>query len=133
MEFKGAGGSEGGIIRYFVGLLMFIGGLYLLLRSIHVMNFWGHGMFRFGGYDITTGYLLIPFMFGVGMIFYNSQNWLGWILSGGALVALIFGVITSVQLTLNGMSAFDLLIILTLTVGGLGLLLSSLRRRDSSF
>ena len=70
---------------------------------------------------------MIPLIFGVGMIFYNAKNYLGWILAGGSVVALIFGVISSIQFSFRSMTSFDLIVILVLAVGGLGILLSSLR------
>jgi len=50
----------------------------------------------------------------------------GWLLSAGSLIALVFGVISSVNFTLRGMTAFDLLVILVLVFGGLGLFVKSL-------
>ena len=66
-------------------------------------------------------------MFGVGIIFYDVRKWYGWLLAGGSLVALIFGVIASIQFNFVRMSAFDLIVILVLAIGGLGLLLRSLK------
>lgn len=129
MSFEGAGGSSGGIGRFFLGLVMLIGGGYMLLDSIHVHNNFGLGtrMFSYGGFGITSGFILIPMMFGIGMVFYNAKNPIGWLLFIGALVALIFGVISSIQFTMGSMSLFELLVILVLFVGGIGLLLASLK------
>lgn len=126
---RGAGGSEGGTGSFLIGLIMMIGGGYLLLDGIVIRPNFGLGAraFGIGGVSITSGMILIPFMFGVGMIFYNSKNWLGWLLAGGSLVALIFGVIANMTLQLGRMSAFDLIVILVLFVGGIGLFLRSLR------
>ena len=126
---RGAGGSDGGTGTFLIGLVMMIGGGYLLLNGIVVRPNFGMGarVFGIGGVTITSGMVLIPFMFGVGMIFYNSRNWIGWILACGALIALIFGVIANMTLELARMSAFDLIVILVLLVGGLGLFLRSLR------
>ncbi|MEJ6404996.1 hypothetical protein [Yoonia sp. 2307UL14-13] len=126
---RGAGGSDGGTGSFLIGLIMMIGGGYLLLNSIVVRPNFGLGAvaFRFGGFPITSGMILIPFMFGVGMIFYNSKNWIGWLLAGGSLIGLIFGVIANMELQLTRMSAFDLIVILVLLVGGIGLFLRSLR------
>ena len=74
---------------------------------------------------------MIPFMFGIGMIFYNSKNYLGWILTIGSLIMLIFGVISSINFRLRSMSAFELIVILVLLVGGIGLFLNSLRNFDA--
>lgn len=123
---KGAGGSDGGISRFVIGLLMFISGTYLLLKSIHVHFNLGYS-YSYGNFRITSGFVMIPFMFGIGLIFYNAKNVLGWILAGGSLVLLIFGVITNTQFRLQRMDAFELITILVLMIGGVGLFLSSFR------
>lgn len=125
----GAGGNDGGVGSFVIGLIMMIGGGYLLLNGIIVRpNFsMGARVFGIGGFAITSGMVFIPFMFGVGMIFYNSRNWIGWILAVGALVALIFGVIANMSIQMARMSGFDLIVILVLLVGGIGLFLRSLR------
>jgi hypothetical protein len=126
---RGAGGSDGGTGAFVIGLVMMIGGGYLLLNGIVVRPNFGLGarVFGIGGVAITSGMILIPFMFGVGMIFYNARNWFGWGIAGASLVALIFGVIANMTLQLARMSAFDLIVILVLLVGGIGLFLRSLR------
>ena len=129
---RGAGGSDGGEISFLLGLVMMCGGFYLLLNSIVVRAGFGFGysLYAVGGFNITSGMVMIPFIFGVGMIFYNSRNPLGWLLAVGSLVALIFGVIASVNFRFRPMSAFDLMVIFVLSFGGLGLFLSSLRRHS---
>lgn len=129
MSFDGAGGTSGGIGGFFLGLAMLIGGGYMLLNSIHVYNNFSLGMrmYGVGGMGITSGMVLIPMMFGIGIVFYNSKNPIGWLLFLGSLIALIFGVISSIQFSMSSMSLFDLLVILILLVGGIGLLMRSLR------
>ena len=86
------------------------------------------GFSAFGGnYGISGGMVLIPLMFGIGMVFFNAKNIFGWILFIGSITALIFGVIASLHFSFATMSAFDLLVILVLAIGGLGLFLRSLR------
>ena len=125
---RGAGGRDGGVGTFFIGVIMMIGGGYLLLNGITVRPNFGLGsrVFGIGGFPITSGMVLIPFMLGVGLLFYNSEKWIGWIIAGASLVALIFGVISSMTLHISRMSAFDLLVVLVLLVGGIGLFLRSL-------
>jgi uncharacterized protein len=132
MPFSGAGGSKGGVGRFFIGLVMIVAGGYLFFDSIRVTHNFGFGraLFSYGGFDLTTGMVLVPFIFGVGMIFYNAKNWLGWLLAGASLVMLAFGIIASIRFRFQSMSAFDLMVILVLFVGGIGLFLSSLREYD---
>lgn len=133
---KGAGGTSGGLGQFFIGLIMMCGGFYMLLNAITVTSSFGMGMRLYGfsamggNYNITSGMIMIPFIFGVGLIFYNSKNILGWILSIGAITGLIFGVISSIRFSFRTMTSFDLIVILILAVGGLGLFLRSLKALD---
>ena len=70
---------------------------------------------------------MIPFMFGVGFLFYDSKNWIGWILTAGSIIALIVGVIASIRFSFKAMTAFELITILVLAIGGLGLFIRSFR------
>lgn len=136
---KGAGGSSGGIGHFFIGLIMMCGGFYMLLNAITVTSSFGLGsrlynLNAFGtSFGITGGTVMIPFMFGIGLIFYNGKNILGWLLSICSISALIFGVISSVRFSLRTMSSFDLIVILVLAIGGLGLFLRSLKAIDAKY
>ena len=126
---RGAGGTSGGTGQFFLGLVMMCGGFYLLLDSVVVSSAfgWGTRLFGIGGVGSTGGMVLIPLIIGVAMIFYNARNALGWLLAIASLAGLVFGVIASLSLSLRTMSAFELICILVLAFGGLGLFLRSLR------
>ncbi|MGB1311795.1 MAG: hypothetical protein ACPG47_11310 [Leucothrix sp.] len=130
---RGAGGSDGGLMSFLIGLVMMCSGFYMLLNAIVIRSRFGFGynLYNVGGFSITSGMIMIPFIFGVGLIFYNSKNYLGWILAGVSLISLIFGVIASVNFSFQRMSAFDLIVILVLAFGGLGLFLRSLYPAES--
>ena len=130
---KGAGGNSGGIGQFFVGVIMMCGGFYMLLNAINVTSNFALSSRLYGAsmlgnqMSITGGMIMIPFMFGVGFLFFNSKNFIGWILAIGSIAALIFGVIASVRFSLKPMTAFELIVILVLAIGGLGLLLRSFK------
>jgi hypothetical protein len=129
----GAGGTPGGTGRFFMGLLMMTIGGYLFLSNIVVSNSFSlsQSFWRYGFVNLTQGMVLFPFMFGIGMIFYNSKNVLGWLLSIGSLAILTFGVISSIGFNLRQMNAFELIGILVLMIGGIGLFLGSLRASNT--
>lgn len=87
----------------------------------------GYSLYRVGNLSLTSGMVLVPFIFGVGLIFYNSKNFLGWLLATASLIMLLFGVIASINFRLAPISAFELITMLVLAVGGVGVFLSSLR------
>ncbi len=135
---KGAGGTPGGIGQFFMGLAMMCGGFYLLFNAIQVRSTFGLGyslyrMNAFGqGFAITSGMVMLPFIIGIVMVFFDGKSKLGWLLSLGSLTALIVGVISSIQFHFKAMSAFDLVVILVLAFGGLGLFLRSLSSHAGS-
>ena len=94
---RGAGGTNGGIGQFLMGFVMMCGGFYMLLNAIMVTSNFGAGMRLYG---------------------FNAF--------GGAY-AVTSGVIASIKFTFRAMSAFDLIVILVLSAGGLGLFLRSLR------
>lgn len=136
---NGAGGTSGGIGTFFIGLIMMCIGFYLLLNAISVTSSFNFSSRLYGfaamgnNLSITGGMIMIPFIFGVGIIFYDSKKIVGWLLSAGSLTALIFGVIASVKFNLKTMTAFELLTIFVLAVGGLGLFLRSLKKIDAKY
>jgi len=131
---RGAGGTPGGVWRFLLGVAMVIVGLYLLLNAIRVVHGFGfgRGLYTVGGFGITSGMILIPFIIGVVIIFYDRDKWYGWLLGVGSLLALIIGAIASIQFSFQGMSAFDIIVVLVLLFGGVGLVLSSLQDLNQS-
>lgn len=135
MSYRGAGGTDGGIGSFIIGLSMMVIGFYLLLRGITVRPNFGMGsqMFSVGGFPVTTGMVLIPFAFGVAMVFYNGRSIIGWFLALASILSLVAGVIASINFSLVGISAFDLIVIFVLLFGGIGLFLRSLAAQRGLF
>jgi hypothetical protein len=75
--------------------------------------------------------IMLPLIFGIGMIFYKSSNFLGWAIAIGSLSALVIGVIVNTHFMLRPMSLFEMLGIFILAVGGLGLFLRACADRKN--
>ncbi len=130
-KVEGAGGTPGGIYTFLFGLGMTIGGGYLFVNHVQVgyraWGFFGRSLGGgFGAYG-GQGLMLIPLLIGIGFLFFNSKSIVGWILMGGGALIILLGIITSLRFHFPQTSLYNLLVMLVLLVGGLGLMLRSLR------
>ena len=119
---RGAGGTEGGVAQFFVGLAMAVGGAYMLTQRVTVTSgFWSF----FGGH--TFGVSLLPLVVGAGVLFYDGRSRLGWLLTAGGALIVLLGILLNLRIYFEPTSLFDTLVMLVLLAGGLGLLARSLR------
>ncbi len=119
---KGAGGTQGGVASFAVGLLMAVGGGYLLAERVTVSSgFWSW----FGPH--TSGLSLVPLIVGAGLLFFDGKSRAGWILTACGIVIVLLGVLMNLRIYFEPTSLFDTLLMLVLLAGGVGLMARSLR------
>ena len=119
---RGAGGTEGGVGTFVLGLAMAVAGGYLLTTQVTVTSgFWGY----FGRQ--TFGLTLLPLVVGLGFLFYDGSSRVGWVLTGGGAIVIFLGILMNLQIYFQPTSLFHTLIMLALLGGGLGLVARSLR------
>ncbi|MDZ7267290.1 MAG: hypothetical protein ONB48_08160 [candidate division KSB1 bacterium] len=119
---QGAGGTSGGVGKFFLGMLMTVAGGYLLLNQVTVTS----GYWMIFGYN-AFGLSLLPLIVGIGMLFFNGRSMIGWLLTGAGFVIIIAGILSHVDIYFRPTSLFNTLIMLTLLAGGIGLVARSLR------
>jgi hypothetical protein len=124
---KGAGGTEGGIVEFLLGLVMAVGGGYLLTNQVTISSgFWGW----FGPH--TFGLSLLPLIVGCGLLFFDGRSRGGLVLTVGGAAIILLGILMNLRIFFEPTSLFNTLIMLVLLAGGLGLLARSLRPKSSS-
>ena len=116
------GGTEGGLASFLLGAALAVAGGYLLLNQVQVTG----GYWRWWGPN-TFGLTLIPLILGVGLLFFNGKSVAGWLLSVGGVVIIFAGVLASMDIYFRQTSLYNVLIMLVLFAGGLGLMARSLR------
>ena len=120
---KGAGGTNGGILEFFLGVAMAAGGGYMLTQTVTVrFGEW----FSFWGYD-SFGLALVPLMFGVGLLFFDGSSIAGRILTVAGVAIVVFGVLLQMRLGWARTSLFNVIVMVVLLSGGLGLIARSVR------
>jgi uncharacterized protein len=121
-RFRGAGGTPGGLGEFLLGLAMAVAGGYLLTQQVTVTS----GFWHLWGYN-AFGLSLVPFIFGVGILFFNGRSRIGWLLLIAGSVIILAGILMNLEIYFRSTSLFNTLIMLVLLFGGIGLLARSLR------
>ena len=121
-RFRNVGGTSGGIAEFLIGLVMAVLGGYLLTQQVSVTS----GYWTFYGYS-SFGLSLIPFIFGVGILFFNGKSVIGWLLLIVGVVIILAGIIMNLQIYFRQTSLFNTIVMLVLLAGGIGLIARSLR------
>jgi hypothetical protein len=129
---RGAGGRPGGHGLFLFGLVLAAGGLWLLFDSVRattapfgLVSGWMHG---FGGaFEATSqAIVFVPFMLGVGLLFYESRWKAGWVLFGLGLLLLGVEILSRIRFFVN-VKLTALLLMLALIAAGSALMLRALR------
>jgi hypothetical protein len=119
---RGAGGTEGGVGPFFLGLAMSVAGAHLLTQRVIVTSgFWSY----FG--SRTSGLTLLPLVIGAGFLFFDGKSRVGWVLTLGGALVIFLGVLLNLRIYFDPTSLFDTLVMLILLAGGLGLVARSLK------
>lgn len=98
-----------------------LGGYFLANQVSVVGSYWS-----FYGAN-TFGMTLVPMLIGVGILFWNGRNLIGWLLTGAGALFILAGVIANMHIYFRPASLFNTLVMLILLVGGLGLIARALR------
>jgi hypothetical protein len=107
-------------------MIMVIIGGYLLLTHVTVHSgFWNFLGFR------SFGVSLLPFLFGIALLFTNGRSIIGWFLAIAGLLIIFAGIIANLSIYFAPASLFDTLLMLVLLVGGTALVFRSLRSLPS--
>jgi hypothetical protein len=75
----------------------------------------------------TFGLSLVPFIMGIGFLFFNGKSFAGWLLTVGGLAIILAGILMSLHIYFQPTSLFNTLVMFVLLFGGLGLVIRSLK------
>ena len=117
------GGTPGGTGLFLFGLALAIAGGYLIMNQVQVTS----GYWRWWG-ENTFGLTLLPLVIGIGLLFFNGRSIAGWLLAGGGAVIIFVGILTNLEIYFRQTSLFNVILMLVLFAGGLGLMARALKR-----
>lgn len=119
---RGAGGTEGGVATFLVGVVMAVAGGWLVANQVTVSG----GQWALWGYN-SFGLSLVPFIAGVALLFFDGRSIAGWLLLLAGLVIVLAGVLVNLRIWYQPTSLFNTLLMFGLLAGGIGLLVRALR------
>jgi len=129
-RFIGAGGTPGGIGTFLLGFAMACAGAWLITNQVTVSS----GFFASGfvvpviNYQMNSfGLSLIPFIIGIGFLFFDGKSVAGWLLTIAGLVIILAAILMSLHIYFRPTSLFNTLVMLVLLFGGLGLVFRSFK------
>lgn len=129
-KFVGAGGTPGGVGTFLIGFAMACAGGWLLTNQVTVSSqYFASGfMIPVVNYRMNEfGLSLIPFIIGIGLLFFNGKSIAGWLLTIAGLAIIIAGILMSLHIYFRPTTLFNTLVMLVLLFGGFGLVLRSLK------
>ncbi|MGB0991064.1 MAG: hypothetical protein ACPG32_01175 [Akkermansiaceae bacterium] len=124
------GGTEGGTGSFLMGggLLLMAVGMYLFLDSVRVESGhygWMSGMIGRGlqGLETTSmGIVFVPFLIGVGVLFFDASKKWAWWLAAAGLGVIVVEILSRIRFVLD-MKTTHLLMILVMVAAGAGMAL----------
>ncbi len=114
---------------FFIGLLMFAGGLFMVLQNIIVRTSWGSGYFyRIGGWNVPNGMVMLPLLIGIVMLFMLDKKFFGWLVTVLGIIFILLTIIMSVNISWKTSSAYVFVLMFGLVAAGGGLMLRGMFR-----
>lgn len=123
---QGAGGTPGGIGTFLIGFVCAVAGGWMLVNQVAVHS----GGWSLWGYN-SFGLSLLPFIGGVGLLFFNGRSVFGWLLLIAGLTIIAAGILVNLNIYFRPTSLFNTLMMLGLVAAGIGLIARSVKSLPS--
>ena len=121
--------EEGNDALYlFIGIILLAAGLFMLSKRVMVHSSWY--IWRFGGFDLSSGTVTIPLIIGIIWYFFDSKSLIPKIIITISVIFLILSIIMGIRINFVTTSLFDYILIFGMAAAGAGLLLKSMFKKN---
>lgn len=110
-------------VYFLVGLALLCGGLFLIFQNTTLYT--NFTLMDIMGFTPPFGVVLIPFIIGVGVLFFNEKSFIGWLLTIMGLVIIVLGILMGLKVYFNKISLAQGLIMFGMAAAGAGLTLKA--------
>ncbi|MBQ9659495.1 MAG: hypothetical protein IJV31_12210 [Clostridia bacterium] len=122
---KGNEGNE--LLQFFIGVILLGAGLFMLSKRVMVHSSWY--VWRVGGFDLSSGTVIIPLIIGIIWYFVNPKSIASKVIITLSVIFIVLSIIMSVRINFVTTSLFDYILILGMAAAGSGLLLKTLFKK----
>lgn len=123
------GSSDHELLQFFIGFLLFGGGVYWILNSFTVSSAWGGGYWSLFGMRLPSGTMLIPFLIGIGLLFFLDRKIIGGIVCCLGLLIILISILTSLEFHAVRNSLYVYLLMFSMVAAGAALLIKTLFKK----
>ncbi len=110
--------QQNDLLVFLGGLAMLVAGLYWITTKVTVSSSFFGGAFSFGGMNINSGLIVVPFIACIVWLFVDPDSFWAKICLGLSFVLIIAAIIMSTQLHMRSTTLYEYLIILVFIFGG---------------
>lgn len=108
--------KENPLMQFLAGLVMLAAGLYWFMSSVHVTT--GFGSFMLGSFRVGTGLVIVPFLVGIVLLFYNFDSILAKIITMLGIIIIIASIIMNTHFYFTSRNLYEYLLMLVFIFGG---------------
>ena len=110
------------LLQFLAGLAMLVAGLFIFSQKVMVYSgFFEYG-FRLGGFHMSNGLIMVPFIVGVVWMFASEGSFPSKAFTAAGVLIIIVAVIMTTNISLVHITLFEWIVILVLIFGGAGML-----------
>lgn len=120
---------RGNILTFLSGIIVFLIGIYMVFQNTTISTTFTLG--RFLGFSPNFGIVLLPFLIGVIILFFNERSILGWFLIISGVLIIVIGILMGLRIYFRPVSLIKGLFMFGTIAAGFGLILKGLFRRNN--
>lgn len=116
--------DQGSLKAFLFGVLLTALGIYLIFQITSVQASWY--LWSVGGFSLPGGTTTIPLLVGIGILFYNSDSFIGKLITFIGVAIILITIIMSVRLVFRTTSLFNYILMFGSVFAGVGLMVKGL-------
>ncbi|MCR5816433.1 MAG: hypothetical protein K6F91_06100 [Ruminococcus sp.] len=125
------GKAQNELLQFFMGFLLFGGGLYWVFNSFTVSSSWGYGYWGIGSLRMPMGTMLIPLLVGIGLLFFFEKKAIGGFVCALGVLIILISLLTSLSFHATSGTLYTYILMFGMVAAGAALLIRVLFKPNS--